>query len=263
VVAGPDVLFIGGGTGGGKTTLARTLAARHGLRAFYVDSFWYAYAERAGEEPPPPDVQWLQWTPATQAADFERISRFMLGYVLEDLASLPEQPVVLVEGPQILADLLPRGASAVFLVPTPEFQRAVLSPRPMPSSDPERALAARLVKDRLYADRVAALARKRGFRVIEVDGSRTPEEIAGEVEDEFAELLSANEPRDLAMARRWENENVARNLRAWIASGDSRAPASTAFSFACECGRLGCAARVELTLSEFDSQETVLARGHA
>ena len=262
MTSGPDVLFIGGGTGGGKTTLARALAAKHGLRTLYVDSFWYAHAERAGETAPPPDVQWLEWTPAKQAADFERISRLMLGYVLEDLPSLPEQPAVLVEGPQIVPDLLPQRAHAVFLIPTPEFQRAVLSPRPMPSSDPKRALAARLVKDRLYADRVAALARERGFLVLDVDESRRPEEILARVEEEFVRVLYASEPRDLAAVRRWENENQARNLRAWVESGDPRGSEQMAFSFACECGRLDCAARVELTLGEFGGQERVLARRH-
>jgi hypothetical protein len=262
VVTGPDVLFVGGGTGGGKTTLARALAARHGLRHLAIDSFWYEHAARAGENPPPPDVQWIEWTPATQAADFERISRLMLGYVLEDLPALPEQPAVLVEGPQILPDLLPAAANAVFLIPTPEFQCAVLSPRPMPSRDPERALAARLVKDRLYAERVAALARERRFLVLEVDGYGRPEEILTRVEEEFAELLSASEPGDLTAVRRWENENLARNLRAWVASGDLRGSEQLAFSFACECGRLGCAAREELALPEFDGRARVLARGH-
>src|SRR5262249_39050317 len=93
----PDALFIGGGTGGGKTTTARALAARHGLRLLPIDAFWYEHAERAGETPPSPDVQWLAWSPATQAASFERVSRLMLGYVLEDLPSLPAQPAVLVE----------------------------------------------------------------------------------------------------------------------------------------------------------------------
>jgi hypothetical protein len=257
----PEALFVGGGTGGGKTTLARALAARHGLRALHVDSFWYEHAERAGESPPPPDVQWLEWTPATQAADFERISRLMLAFVLEDLAALPEQPAVVVEGPQILPDALPAGAKAVFLVPASAFQRAVLLPRPMPSSDPERALAARLVKDRLHADRVAALARRRGFTVLDVDGSRAPEEILAQVEDGFAELLRASEPRDLAAVRRWENANAARNLRAWLVSEDVRARSGLAYPFACECGRLGCAERVELEVSRLDAGP-VTAPGH-
>ena len=95
------------------------------------------------------------------------------GFVLDDLPSLPEQPAVVVEGPQILPDLLPQTANAIFLNATPDFQRAVLSPRPMPSSDPARALAARLVKDRLYADRVAALAREHAFPVLAIDGTPT------------------------------------------------------------------------------------------
>ena len=61
----------------------------------------------------------------------------------------------------------------MFLNPTPEWQRSVLEQRPMPSSDPARALANRLVKDRIYADRVAALAYELGFPVLEMDGSTT------------------------------------------------------------------------------------------
>ena len=259
----PDALFIGGATGAGKTTLARALAVRHGLRVLQVDSFWYEHAERAGEVSPPPDVQWLEWTPSTQAADFERVSRLMLGYVLDDLNALPEQPAVVVEGPQILPDVLPSEASAVFLIPTPEFQRRVLSPRPMPSSDPEQALRARLVKDRLYGEKVAAVARERGFLVLEVDGSRSSDAILARVETEFADLLFESEPRDLAAVRRWENENTASNVRAWISSGDIPTSAQLAFPFACECGRLGCATRVELTLRELDAAtESVLAPGH-
>jgi hypothetical protein len=173
----PEALFVGGGTGGGKTTLGRALAGLHGLRLMPIDAFWYEHAERSNEPPLPPDAAWLERTPATQAADFERVSRLMLGYVLEDLSTLPGQPAVLVEGPQVVPDLLPEGARALFLIPTREFQRANLSARPMPSSNPGRALANRLVEDRLYADRIADLARERGYPVISIDGTRPPEEI--------------------------------------------------------------------------------------
>lgn len=208
-------------------------------------------------------MQWLEWTPGTQAADFERISRVMLGYALEDLAELPEQPPVVVEGPQVVPDLLPDGARAVVLLPSPGFQRVVLEPRPMPSSDPRRALAARLVKDRLWAERVAGLARARGVPVLEVDGTRGPDELREEVEHLFPAFFARAGDADLGRVRRWENECHARNLRAWVASGDLRGSGGTSFAFACECGRRGCGETVSLTLAELDVAERVLAPQHA
>jgi hypothetical protein len=187
----------------------------------------------------------------------------MFSCVLADLGALPEQPVVVVEGPQILPDMLPPDANAIFLIPTPEFQHAILSARAMPSSDPDRALAARLVKDRLYADKVAELARERGFVVVNVDGIRPAEAIRTQVEPEFSNLLGKNEPRDLTVVRRWENENMLRNLRAWVVSGDTRGRPEITFPLACECGRVGCGTRVELTLAQAVKTNPILAPGHA
>jgi hypothetical protein len=244
-------IWIGGGTGGGKSTTARRLAVRHGLRRFAIDSFWYAYDARWAQPRKSPDEQWLETPPEVQAAEFEETSRRMMGYALDDLAELPDVPTV-VEGPQILPDLVPPGEQALFLDPTPEFQRAVLEQRSMPSSDPARALAARLVKDRLYADRVAGLARERGFPVLVMDGSR-------DLVDEAEALLEIPEgPADLRAIRRWENEAAAANIRAWLASPE--APREYAgYPFACECGRAGCDELLQLTIEEFDAAPQVLA----
>jgi hypothetical protein len=244
-------IWIGGGTGGGKTTTARALAVRHGLRRFSLDSFWYAYEARAGWPKPSADERWLQTAPAEQAAQFESVSRDMMRFALEDLAMLPEVPTV-VEGPQILPDLVPPGDQAVFLDPTPEFQRSVLAPRPMPSSDPAQALANRLVKDRLYADRVAALARERGFPVVAMDGSR-------DLVAEVGSLLEMPEgSADLAAVRRWENEAVAANIRKWLASTEAMRE-HQGYPFGCECGRRGCGETVQLTVEEFYAARRVLA----
>lgn len=243
-------IWIGGGTGGGKTTTARALAVRHGLRRFSIDSFWYAYDARAGWPEMSPDERWLQTPPAEQAAQFESVSRDMMRFAVDDLAALPDVPTV-VEGPQILPDLVPTGDQAVFLDPTPEFQRSVLEPRPMPSSDPAQALANRLVKDRLYADRVAELARERGFPVVVMDGER---DLVAEIES-LLELPEGS--ADLAAVRRWENEAVAENIRAWLASAE--ATRHSGYPFGCECGRLGCGETVQLTMEEFDALPAVLA----
>lgn len=243
-------IWIGGGTGAGKSTVARALAVEHGLRRFAVDAFWYAYDARWGQPRKSPDEQWLETPPDVQAVEFEETSRRMLGYALDDLAALPEVPTV-VEGPQILPDLVPPGDQAVFLDPTPEFQRRVLEQRSMPSSDPARALQARLVKDRLYSDRVAALARERGFPVVLVDGDR---DHAAEVES----LLEIPEGAgQLSAIRRWENEVAAANIRAWLASPEAPREHS-GYPFQCECGRPGCDEVLQLTIVEFDAAPRVL-----
>ena len=222
--------------------MSRQLAAEHGLRRFPIDAFWYAYE---GDTPrKTPDEQWLHTPPEEQAREFEEVSRKMHLRVLADLATLPPMPT-LVEGPQVQPDLIPRGDRAVFLVGTPEFQRQVLEPRLMPSSDPALALKHRLVKDRIYADRIAERARELGLPVIDVDGTR-------DLVDEVAELLQVEpEPIDLAAARRWENEVGAANLHAWLASPEAPNRELGPLPFACECGTPGCAERVELTLDEF------------
>jgi hypothetical protein len=249
-------IWIGGGTGGGKTETARELAVRHGLRRFSIDSFWYAYDKRRRQPRKSPDEQWLETPPELQAAEFEETSRRMMRFALDDLARLPAVPTV-VEGPQILPDLVPEGDQAVFLDPTPDWQRAVLLPRPMPSSDPDRALANRLVKDRLYADRVADLARERGFPVLAMDGTR---DLVTEVES----LVDVPEgTADLGAVRRWENEVVAANVRAWLASPEGLREQGHAYPFGCECGRRGCGETVQLTVEEFDSGERVLSPEHA
>jgi hypothetical protein len=244
-------IWIGGGTGAGKTTTARAIAVRHALRRFSIDSFWYAYDARWGQPRKTPDEQWLETPPDVQAAEFEETSRRMMGFALDDLAVLPAVPTV-VEGPQILPDLIPPGDQAVFLDSTPEWQRSVLEPRPMPSSDPARALEARLVKDRLYADRVAALARERGFPVLVMNGAR---DLVAEVESllEFPEGSA-----DLQAVRRWENEAVAGNIRAWLDSSDVPNK-DHRYPYGCECGRRGCGETVELTIEEFDARPRVLA----
>jgi hypothetical protein len=244
-------IWIGGGTGSGKSTTARGLAVKHGLRRFAVDSFWYAYDARWGGLRKSPDEQWLETPPEVQAAEFEETSRRMMRFALDDLAALPDVPTV-VEGPQILPNLVPQGDEAVFFDPTPEFQRAVLEWRSMPSSDPVRALANRLVKDRLYADRVVELARESGFPVVEVHGFP---DLVAEVES----LLEIPEGgADLRAIRRWENDAAAANIRAWLASPEAP-EVEYGYPFACECGRRGCDELVQLTIEELDAQSQVLA----
>jgi hypothetical protein len=255
--------WIGGGTGSGKTTLTRILAGRHGLRVFPLDAFWYSHLARRPEPEPAPDEQWLGQTPAQQAAEFEALTRRRWPLILADLAALPPSPPIVVEGPQVLPDLVPAGSPAVFLVSTPEFQRSVLERRPLPdTADPPRALANRIEKDRLYAERVAALAHDRGFPVVRVDGSRPVTEIVTDVEAALPGVVGQSvEPGDVRAARRWENQIVAAHIRSWLTTTHVPPGPAGIYPFACECGEPDCHALVHLAPAAFGATPRI-ADGH-
>lgn len=245
--------------------MARALASRHGLRLFAVDAFWYAHSSRLHEPELNPEEQWLGQTPEEQAEAFAETSRDRLLLAMDDLAQLPKRPATLVEGPQVLPELLPSGAAAVFLIPTQEFQRSVLARRAMPpTANPRVAQENRIRKDQLYAERIASSATEHGFPVVLVDGSRSPEEILATAQRSFATVIDANRgPIDLQPVRRWENEVFADNALSWLASSDAPHEPPRAYPFACECGRLGCSAQVELALADFQATRRVVAQAHA
>jgi hypothetical protein len=65
----------------------------------------------------------------------------------------------------------------VWLLPTPEFRRAAFDSRgstwtiPNKTSDPQRALANLLVRDRLFTEELRAQARASQLQTVDVDGS--------------------------------------------------------------------------------------------
>jgi hypothetical protein len=67
---------------------------------------------------------------------------------------------------------------------------------------------------------------------------------------------------DLQAIRRWENEAVAANIRAWLASPDVTREHHPGYPFGCECGRFGCDELVVLTIEAFEAEPRVLAPRH-
>jgi hypothetical protein len=247
------VVWIGGGTGSGKSSTAHVLASRHGWRLFRIDDRWYAHAVRLAGERLTPDEQWLGQTPQEQAAEWEAQARQKWPLVLEDLERLPASPGTIVEGPSVLPDVLPDGAAAVFLRSSEAFQRAVLERRPLPpTADPEQALRNRIEKDRLFAETLARSAGAHGFPVVTVDGSRTPAQIAADIEAALAISWEGGAyGEELSAVRRWQNQVFAENIRTWLASVDAHAGADEAeYPFVCECGQQGCAEVVHMTVQE-------------
>lgn len=237
------VLWIGGATGAGKTSISRALAFRHDLQLYNVDHRTYDHVLRLSPAPRP---DWSR-PPHELAERFVEHARERWPLVLEDLAALPESPGVLAEGPFLLPELVPRDAGAVYLVPTEERAQATVAERGSPPVLVER--------NRLLAQRIASAARALGFPVLSVD--RPLAAMVERVDELLAPAIAAL-PRtiDRPAVRRYENDVLARQVRLYKDSGDAPGDLSSedwTLDFACECERLGCTDVVELSLAAYEA----------
>jgi broad-specificity NMP kinase len=92
------VLWLGGMSGIGKTSAARSLARRHDLRLYPLDARTYEHARRLSEESRTLDEIWVDTTPEELADRFDEMSRERFPLVLADLVELPADAPLIVEG---------------------------------------------------------------------------------------------------------------------------------------------------------------------
>jgi 2-phosphoglycerate kinase len=197
------VYWIGGGTGAGKSTIARRLAARHGLHLYTTDDVMSDHANRSTPEDSPllatfaamdMDERWVNRPPATMLETFHWFRGEGFTLIVEDLLRLPTDPGVIIEGfrllPRLVKPLLAVPAQAVWLLPTPDFRRAALDSRGSMwqiagrTSNPARALHNLLERDRMFTERLAEEAQRLELRVIEVD-TMTEDDLTARVTEAF------------------------------------------------------------------------------
>jgi 2-phosphoglycerate kinase len=198
------VYWIGGGSGAGKSTIARRLAARYGPRLFATDEVMSDHASRSTPEDCPflsefaamdMDERWVNRSPKTMLETFHWFRGEGFGLIVEDLLRLPGDTGVLVEGfrllPRLVQPLLADPGHAVWLVPTPRFRRAALDSRgslweiARKTSDPKRALGNLLERDRMFTERLYDEATDLGLCVIKVDTTITEDELTERVAEAF------------------------------------------------------------------------------
>jgi 2-phosphoglycerate kinase len=199
------VYWIGGGSGSGKSTVARRIAAQHGLRLYVTDDVMADHARRSSHEDCPllhtflamdMDERWVNRTPETMIETFHWFRGEGFNFIIEDLLRLPREPGVIVEGfrllPRLVKPLLAASGRAVWLLPTPDFRQAVVKSRGgaawgflAKTSDPGRALRNLLERDRMFTDLVREETARLGLRAIEVDTTTTEDELAGRVTEVF------------------------------------------------------------------------------
>jgi hypothetical protein len=139
------------------------------------------------------DERWVQRSPQEMLATFPWFRGEGFDRIIEDVAALPSEPSVLVEGfrvlPRLVAPLLSQRQQAIWLIPTRAFRRAAFEARgtlqaiAARTSDPARGLANLLVRDALFTDEVARQAMELDLELIQVDVGEPAESLIGRVAD--------------------------------------------------------------------------------
>ena len=198
------VYWIGGGSGAGKSTIARRVAARHGLRLYATDDVMSDHADRSTREDSPflseflamdMDERWVNRSPETMLETFHWFRGEGFNLIVDDLLRLSAQPGVIAEGfrllPHLVRPLLAMPGRAVWLLPTPGFRRAALDSRGSTweiarrTGDPDKALRNLLERDRMFTERLHGQTKARHLPAIEVDTTMTEDDLAGRVTEAF------------------------------------------------------------------------------
>jgi 2-phosphoglycerate kinase len=199
------VYWIGGGSGAGKSTIARRIAAQHGLRVYPTDDVMTDHARRSSPEDCPllhrfmamdMDERWVKRSPKTMFETFHWFRGESFNLIIEDVLQLPREPGVVVEGfrllPHLLKPLLAVPSRAVWFLPAPEFREAVLASRGgsawgflARTTDPERALRNLLERDRMFTDILREETARLRLPAIEVDATTTEEDLVKRVTEGF------------------------------------------------------------------------------
>ncbi|MGH9123982.1 MAG: hypothetical protein ACRDZ8_04550 [Acidimicrobiales bacterium] len=194
------VYWIGGGSGAGKSTVARRIAASRGWTVYSTDDTMAEHVGRSTLQTAPylhrfiemsMDDRWVNRSPETMLNTFPWFRGEGFPLVLQDLRALPPEPPAVAEGfrllPGLVRPLLANPANAVWLLPTPEFRQAAFASRdsrsdiPGRTADADRARRNLLERDRLFTGRIAEEVRHLGLSAIKVDAPTTEEQLLTQV----------------------------------------------------------------------------------
>ena len=198
------VYWIGGGSGAGKSTIARRLADKHDLVLYCTDEKVRQHGLRTPPEQRPfgcvfdemgMDERWLNRSPKTMLDTFHFFRGECFDRIVDDLLEFPPGCRVVAEGFRLLPGrvkpLLDLPEQGIWLLPTFEFRRAAFESRGTlwtiagKTSNPERALQNLLVRDELFTERLREETRTAGLPAIEVGPTMTEDALAYRVAKQF------------------------------------------------------------------------------
>lgn len=198
------VYWIGGGSGAGKSTIAKRLTDRYDLKLYSTDDKIRAHGLRTPPEERPfacafnemeMDERWLNRSPEIMLNTFHLFRGECFDRIVEDLLEFPADCRVVTEGFRLLPDrvrpLLDSTEQSIWLLPTPKFRRAAFESRGTlwaiagNTSNPERALQNILARDGLFTERLREETRSAGLPAIEIDPSMSEHTLVDRVAKRF------------------------------------------------------------------------------
>jgi hypothetical protein len=198
------VYWIGGGSGAGKSTIARRLADLHGLQMYATDSAMAQHDARSRADDAPllgrfkamdMDQRWVHRSAETMFETFHWFHGELFDLIVEDLLRLPAEPGAIAEGfrllPQLVRPLLTDSRHAVWFLPTPEFRRSALASRGSladiagQTSDPDKALRNLLERDRMFTELLRRDTKRLDLHAIEIDIAMTEDDLMERVMEIF------------------------------------------------------------------------------
>jgi 2-phosphoglycerate kinase len=198
------VYWLGGGSGAGKSTVARRLATTYGLQLYSTDDAMADHGRRCEPEACPfltafkemdMDERWLNRSPELMLETFHWYRGEAFGLIVEDLLALPADQGVIVEGfrllPRLVKPLLKSNGQAAWLIPTPEFRLAAFTTRGTlmdiagETSAPSRALENLLRRDDMFTSRLEREVKDEGLPIINVGSVMSVDDLTSRVTELF------------------------------------------------------------------------------
>ena len=198
------VYWIGGGSGAGKSTIARRVADRHSLRVYATDDAMPDHDGRLTQQEAPllsrfkamdMDERWVNRPPEVMLESFHWFQGELFGLIVEDLLRLPAEPGVIAEGfrllPRLVKPLLAAPGHAVWLLPTPGFRRVAFASRGSlwkiagKTSDPDRALRNLLERDQMFTALLGEETKRLELAAIKIDTTMTEDDLTERVTEMF------------------------------------------------------------------------------
>ena len=204
----PGVRWIGGGSGAGKSTIARRLAAEFGAQVYETDEAMSDHVQRLGEHDSPRlhrflsmtmDERWLSSQPAAMLESFHWFAGEGFHLVVDDVVELVDHGPVVAEGfrllPGLVAPLLDDSRDAVWLLPAPAFRRMAFERRGSlwtiagKTTDRQRALDNLLERDRLFTNRLRKELVRLGLAAIDVEIGDSEDDIYDRVTERLRPVV--------------------------------------------------------------------------